>query len=138
MNPFDVPDRRPRDPDDMIDLHSRDPYEVESADHYRCPHCGLIATAILHIARDPGGRECVDVECRGCHADTLREVRDIATGMACEQCAHEYAMAGDDWCYSCAVAQELDDCRLIGRTDRALSDFEATVREITLAQAVRS
>ena len=136
MNPFDfdIPDRRPREPDDMIDYHSRDPYEVESEDDYRCPHCGYIGTATLHIARDPGGNECVDVECRGCHADTLREVRDIASGSACDHCGHAYAMPDDDWCYSCAVAQEMDDCRVMARTQRAVGDWERTVREITLAQ----
>lgn len=69
---------------------------------------------------------------------SLREVRDIATGPACDHCGHAYAMAGDDWCYSCAVAQELDDCRVLGRTARGLTDWQQTVREITLAQAVRS
>lgn len=137
MNPFDVPDRRPREPDDLIDRHSRAAYAVESEDDYRCPHCGYIGTATLHIARDPGGAECVDVECRECGADTLSEHRDLATDCACQRCFHVYAMPADDWCYSCAVAQELDDCRLIGRTDRALSDFEATVREITRGQVKR-
>lgn len=133
-----IPDRWPREPDDLIDLHSRDPYEVESADHYRCPHCGLIATAILHIARDPGGRECIDVECRDCHA-SLREQRDIATRCACDRCRHEYAEHDrTDWCHSCGVAEELDETRAIGRSARAVNDeIIDLIREITLAQAVR-
>ncbi len=135
MNPFDVPDRRPREPDDL-DFSGSSSYEVESDEQYHCPWCGYIGTATLHIQRQHG-RDYVDVECHECGADTLSETGDIATGGACQCCFHAYAMAGDDWCYSCAVAQELDDCRLIGRTDRALSDFEATVREITRGQVRR-
>ena len=132
-----IPDRRPREPDDLIDRYSRSAYAVESEDDYRCPHCGYIGTATLHIARDPGGNECVDVECRECGADTLSETRDIATGGACQCCFHAYAMAGDDWCYSCAVAQELDDCRVMARTQRAVGDWEQTVRDIARGQVRR-
>ena len=130
-----IPDRWPREPDDLIDRYSRSAYAVESEDDYRCPHCGYIGTATLHIARDPGGNECVDVECRECGADTLSETRDIATRGACQRCGHEYALPDDDWCYSCAVAQELDDCRVMARTQRAVGDWERTIRDITLAQA---
>lgn len=136
MNPFDIPDRRPREPDDLIDLHSRDPYEVESGEWYRCRYCGYIGTAILHVARDPGGRECVDVECAECGADTLSETRDIATGQACDRCSHAYVEhERTDYCYSCGIAEELDDLRVEARTARAIGDdWQRTVRDITLGQ----
>lgn len=138
MNPFDfdIPDRRPREPDDMIDYHSCDPYEVESEDDYRCPHCGYIGTATLHIARDPGGRECVDVECRGCGADTLDEIRDISTRSACDRCSHAYVEHEQtDYCYTCGIAVALDDVRVEARTARAINDdVVRLIREITLDQ----
>lgn len=132
MNPFDVPDRRPREPDDL-DLwdSASSSYEVESDESYRCPHCGYIGTATLHIQRQHG-RDYVDVECHECGADTLSETGDIATGGACQCCEHEYAMADDDWCYSCTVAQELDDARVSARTARVIgSSWPDLVREIT-------
>ena len=128
----DIPDCWPREPDDLYE--SAPSWAEESAEQYRCPECGYIGVATLHIQRQHG-REYVDVECHECGADTLSETGDIATGGACQCCFHEYAMAGDDWCYSCAVAQELDDCRVMARTQRAVGDWERTVREITLAQA---
>ena len=133
MNPFDIPDRRPREPDDL-DFSGSSSYEVESDEQYRCPWCGYIGTATLHVQRQHG-RDYVDVECGSCGADTLSETGDIATGGACQCCFHAYAMRDDDWCYSCAVATELDDCRVMARTQRAVGDWERTVREITLAQA---
>lgn len=105
----EVPDRRPREPDDLIDRYSRSAYAVESEDDYRCPHCGYIGTATLHIARDPGGNECVDVECRECGADTLSERRDLASGSACQKCFHAYSLEGGDYCYSCEIDLELSD-----------------------------
>lgn len=105
----EVPDRRPREPDDLIDRYSRSAYAVESEDDYRCPHCGYIGTATLHIASDPGGAECGDVECRECGADTLSERRDLATGCACQKCFHAYSLEGGDYCYSCEIDLELSD-----------------------------
>ena len=136
---YDTPDRRPREPDDRIDLHSLPEYEVESGEWYRCPYCSYIGPAILHIARDPGGRECVDVECTSCHADTLDEIRDISTRSACDRCYHEYAEhERTDYCYSCGIAEELDDVRVEARTARAINDdVVRLIREITLAQAAR-
>lgn len=133
MNPFDVPDRRPREPDDL-DFSGSSSYEVESDEQYRCPWCGYIGTATLHIQRQHG-RDYVDVECGSCGYDGMSETGDIATGGACQCCFHAYALPGDDWCYSCAVAQELDDCRVSGRTARVIgSAWPDLVREITRDQ----
>ena len=130
-----IPDRRPREPDDL-DFSGSSSYEVESDEQYRCPECGYIGTATLHIQRQHG-RDYVDVECHECGADTLSETGDIATGGACQCCFHAYCMPGDDWCYSCAVAQELDDARVMARSARAIGDWEQTVRDIARGQ-VRS
>jgi len=109
MNPFDVPDRRPREPDDL-DLwdSASSSYEVESDEQYRCPHCGYIGTATLRIQRQHG-RDYADVECRECGADTLSDRRDLATGCACQKCFHAYSLEGGDYCYSCEIDLELSD-----------------------------
>ena len=131
-----IPDRRPREPDDL-DFSGSSSYEVESDEQYRCPWCGYIGTATLHIQRQHG-RDYVDVECGSCGADTLSETGDIATGGACQCCFHAYAMRDDDWCYSCAVAQELDDCRVSARTAQVIgSAWPDLVREITRDQVRR-
>lgn len=112
-----IPDRRPREPDDL-DFSGSSAYAVESDEQYRCPHCGYIGPATLRIQRQHG-RDYADVECHECGADTLSETGDIATDMACQKCFHAVAMPNDDWCYTCAVAEELDEVSVIPRYHRA-------------------
>lgn len=107
-----------------------------SAPCVRCDECGLVSMA--------SGLHTWDDDCGSPHYrhDDIRPVRpdcEIEGGVTvlghgigpCQWCEHEVAMPGDDWCYSCAVAQELDDCRVLGRTARGLTDWQQTVREIT-------
>ena len=124
-----IPDRRPREPDDL-DFSGSSAYSTESDEQYRCPDCGYIGTATLHIQRQHG-RDYVDVECGSCGADTLSETGDIATGGACQACEHAYCVEGGDYCAACQA--------VIDRTDAAMpksrDEWVEFVRDITLAQA---
>jgi len=82
----------------------------------RCAGCGHVDTA----ARvDEWDRECnyeqSTLICATCSSDLVTEVK----GMPCQRCFHALAMANDDWCYSCAVAETLDDVAFVPRVQRA-------------------
>lgn len=108
----------------------------------RCDACGLVefpagrrtwddACGCPHYCHDGD----IDPVCVECESEFVTPIPGLGS---CQHCFSAAAMPDDDWCYTCAVAQELDDCRVMARTERAVGDdWMQTVREITLAQAVR-
>ena len=127
----DIPDCWPREPDDLYE--SAPSWAEESAEQYRCPECGYIGVATLHIQRQHG-REYVDVECRACQYDGISETRDIATAGACQACEREYAVEGGDYCAGCEAVIERTELALPKTRD----EWIEFVRAITLAQGRRS
>lgn len=82
-----IPDRWPREPDDL-DFSGSSSYEVESDEQYRCPWCGYIGTATLHVQRQHG-RDYVDVECGSCgHVGPV--VIGAGDCWACAACGSEH------------------------------------------------
>ena len=138
MHYSEVPDRELDEPylDHGVEIIDAGDWDAPLV---RCDECHLVTWAAGRHSWDDGcgsphyRHDDIDPVCGACESEDIT-VLPAGAG-PCQCCEHAQAMAGDDWCYSCAVNQELDDCRVMARTQRAVGDWERTVREITLAQA---
>ena len=116
----------------------------DSGETVRCESCGRVDSATLrHEWDDDSNYDAIVSLCAHCLADTVTEVK----GMPCQRCFHAVAMRDDDWCYTCAVAETLDDVSVVPRIQRMREQeaalpstsetFAGFVREYTLAQGGR-
>lgn len=88
----------------------------DSGETVRCDTCGRVdAAALRHEWDRDSNYDAVVQLCAHCLADTVTEVK----GGPCQRCFHEVAMLADDWCFTCAVAIELEDVSVVPRYQRA-------------------
>ena len=101
-----------------------------SAPCVRCLDCGAVSMAAgLHRWDDGVGatryrHDDIRPVCPDCQDEGGVDVLGHGIG-PCQSCGHAAAMPDDDWCYSCAVSQELDDVSVVPRYHRAQEALKA-------------
>ena len=111
--------------------------------HYRCPDCGAVGAALLTswygygppVADEPEPPEVSCAECRR----PLDDTHQVA-GYGCGDCGHAVCEPGTDYCAACDAAHDAAEAAdpLHHHVWQSHDDWQRTVRDITLAQAVRS
>ena len=115
----------------------------ETDETYHCPSCGCVGHARVWAwyGHAPADRDDPmddgDVTCGECGASL--EDRDIVEGSGCGDCGRDVVEPGTDYCRACNAAHDAAEAAdpLHHHVWQSANDFEATVREITLAQAAR-